>query len=575
MLLELRLRNLAVAEDVAFPLTAGLNVLTGSTGAGKSLAVEALHWLRGEKVDPQLLRHGAETASAEALFDLARAPRVREKLVELGFELSSDEVLRLRREFREGRSRAWVDSRLASAAVLRALTDELLELQSQHQQLSLLRAQGHAGYLDQTEECAPLRRDYLQALRAWRELQERVRAHRQRQQALREQRELLEYQQRELEEAGLQGDEMPGLRRDLARLEGGARLVENVQEALARLRDEDRGAIASLQSARGRMRDVPAEMEDLQEALETLEGAAALAEEAARDLEGFVLDTDIDPEDLDHKQARLAELEALTRKYGRTEAELVDLRDRLRQDLDDLGGEDDLPAALASERESVRDRLQGAATALHRQRKRQARRLQTEAPDLLEELGMEGAALRFDLLPDPDRGGDFQIEGRKVQLHREGPTRVRLQVRTNPGEDFGPVETTASGGELSRIALVLRSLSVSERRPTLLLLDEVDAGLGADLGPALARRLRALADGAQVLAITHLPAVAALADHHLVATKSTDGDRTNTDITPLDESGREQELLRMIGGPSERARALARELRRGRADRRAKGGRAS
>lgn len=565
MLLELHLRNLAVAADVSIELGPGLNVLTGRTGAGKSLVVEALRWLRGDDVDRGILRAGTDSASAEALFDIGSRPHLRAVLDELGVDPPSDGLLRLRREVRrEGRARAFVGARLSSAAVLQSLCEMLIEMQSQHEQLSLRQPAAHAGVLDELgalEERAAWNRAHA----AWRSVEQRIARARAHSDQLREQRDLLEFQRRELEQAHLEGDELEPLRARVARLEGGARLVESTQNAFNALEAEN-GAASTLAESIHQLRAVPEELSDLLEVRDGLHAAAELIEDAKRVLERFLDAREFDPASLARDQERLAEITALVRKYGRTEAELVALRDRLRDELAGLDDEGSVPAALAGEREQTLLELQTAADALERARARTARRIERASIPLLAELGMPGAALRFDRMAEDDTEGAIRVGGRRVRPLATGPSTVRLSVRTNAGERYGPLERVASGGELSRIGLVLRSLGTASRRPALLLLDEVDAGLGADLGPALARRLRALAERGQVLVISHLPAVAAAADVHLAAQKGDDGKRTESRIDVLDPPARLAELARMLGSTDDQGAALARELLRHRGD---------
>lgn len=565
MLLELHLRNLAVAAEVSIELGPGLNVLSGRTGAGKSLVVEALRWLRGDEVDRGILREGAEVASAEALFDIGGRPHLRAILDELGVDPPVDGLLRLRREVRrEGRARAFVGARSSSAAVLQSLCELLIEMQSQHEQLSLRQPAAHAGVLDELGALEERAR-WNEAHAAWRGVEQRIARAQARSEQLREQRDLLEFQRRELEHARLSGDELDVLRARVARLEGGARLVENAQGAFDAL-ESDAGARASLTDALHHLRALPEELGELIDARDGLHAAVELVEEAKRALERFLDSRDFDPASLAEDQERLAELQGLVRKYGRTEAELVALRDRLRAELEGLEAEGGVPAALLRERELALSALQEAADALEKSRARTARRIERAATPLLGELGMPGAALRFDRIPEEDPEGAIRVGGRRCRPLATGPTAVRLSVRTNAGERFGPLERVASGGELSRIGLVLRSLGSASRRPALLLLDEVDAGLGADLGPALARRLRALAESGQVLVISHLPAVAAAADVHLAAYKAQDGERTESRIDVLEGQARLDELGRMLGSADEPAAALARELLRHRGD---------
>ena len=565
MLVELRLKDLAVAADVHVHLGSGLNALTGSTGAGKSLVVEALRWIAGGDVDRNVMREGATSASAEAVFDLDGRDDVLEQLADLGVETGSDGFLVLRREVRrEGRTRAYLNGRASSAALLQSVCERLIEMQSQHEQMRLRRGSEHVHVLDELGVDVDVRRQWRVAHDAWLALLREIAAWESRQRQLRDQRELLEFQRRELKAAALQGDEMDELRARVALLEGGAQLVENAAAVLARLQSDEDGAQRVLAEATHRLRHVPEDLHDLVEARDRIEAAIDLVQDAERTLERFVDAADVDPEALAQDQARLAELQTLTRKYGMTEGELVALRDRLESELGGLSDDGTLPPALARRHDEAIANLVETGSVLDRARRRVARRVERDAPALLEELGMPGATLRFEFVPEEDAESPVRIDGRRVRVFADGPSRVAIVVRTNPGERPGPVETVASGGELSRIGLVLRTLASGRRAAALLVLDEVDAGLGADLGPAMARRLRALAERGQVLVITHLPAVAAAADTQLVAAKSTEDGRTVSRIQTVEGDTRVVELQRMIGARDRRSHELATSLLQGR-----------
>jgi len=561
MLCELHLRNLAVAEDVSFELGPGLNVLSGSTGAGKSLITEAMRWLRGEPIDRGVLRAGADSASAEATFDLHTRPELIEQLRERAVELADDGMLRLRRELvAGGRSRAWVDGRLASAALLQAIGSILVQSQQQHLQLGLLEPRRHVDTLDSlgvaedlVREWADARAQFLeagQALARWTE--ERAR--------LLEQREAIEFQWRDLDAAGLQAGELDGLRRKVSVMEGGARLLELAATARAQLEDDPRGAAPALAAALGQLRKAPDGVPELDQALETVTGAVELVSEAIAALEQILDGAELEPAAFEQAQERLALLTGLARRYARSEDELIAMRDRLREQLDGLGSGDEVPPALLQARADAAARVNTAGKALHKERKRVARSAARDATPLLAELGMQGAALSFDFMPEANADGPVRIDGRQVTALAAGPAEVTLLVRTNPGENPTPVHRGASGGELSRIALVLRSLALRGQAPALLLLDEVDAGVGADLAAPIARRLAALAEAGQLLVITHQAQIAAGADRHLVALKETGEQRASSAVHRLDREGRIEELSRMVGAGTARSRKLVEEM---------------
>lgn len=563
MLAELRLKNLAIARDVSLSLGPGLNALSGSTGAGKSLVVEAVRWLRGEKTDASLIRAGEEWGSAEATFDLQSSPGTARRLAELGVELSDDGILTLRRELRRnGRSRAFVDGRLASANHLRTICEHLLELFSQHQQTQIQDPARHRSLLDDCGVSTAMREEWDAAYERYRSCERELSLWQKRREDFLSQREILLFQRRELEDAQLREGEMDQLRERVELLTHGAKIFEAARTALARLDTDEGGAVSELSSAMQSLERGGDSIAAIVEAREAVLQSLELAGEAARELERFLDDADFSPEALDADQARLSQLESLCRKYSRSETELLRLLDKLTGELDGEEWEEAEPQRLLVPLKQSVIALEKAGTKLWKEQRRVARKVSRAAEELLQDLKMAEAELRFELELKPDPQGPIKLAGTRISPAKEGPGSVRLLVRTNRGEALGPIERIASGGELSRISLVLQTLAVQGTRPALLILDEVDAGVGADLGPALARRLSAMADSLQVLVITHLPAVAAAASTHLVARKSSSGERTLASISQVSGDERLAELSRMVGGEKKAAGQVARGLLR-------------
>ncbi len=561
MLREIRLKNLAIARAVEVHLGEGLNALTGSTGAGKSLVVEAVRWLRGEKTDEGLIRKGEDRASAEAVFDLSARPDLLAALEEMGTEPSQDGILTLRRELRRnGRSAAFVDGGRTSAAHLSRICSRLLQLQSQHQQTELLDPSRHTTLLDDCGVDPELREAWNRCLLAWQQARRQMEEWRRRDEEFQAQREIYEYQRQELESAGLEEGEMDRLRERVALLAGGARLLEAAERARALLEDEEAGALGQIAGAVTQLGGPPEEIGALAESRESLVQAEELVQDAARQIERFLDGAHYDPRQLDADQSRLARLEELCRKYGRNERELIRHLESLQRRMAESQGGGEPPAALRKSLDQATRRLEEAGTALAKARRSVARKVSREATRLLSELGMPEAEMRFEISPRSDPEGPLRFRGARVTPHREGLEEVRILVRANRGERMGPLERAASGGELSRIGLVLRTLAVQRRQPALLILDEVDAGIGADIGLALGRRLLALSEGVQLLVITHLPPVAAMAHRHLVARKDLRGERTVGSIAEVEGEARLEEIRRMLGGEREEARELARAL---------------
>ena len=561
VLREIRLKNLAIAREVSVSLGEGMNVLTGSTGAGKSLVVQAVRWLRGEKTSENLIRKGADRASATAVFDLSSREDLLQLLSTIGIDPPEDGIITLRRELRRGgKSVAFLDGRRTSAAQLELLCSHLLQLQSQHQQTRLLDPAHHVQLLDDCGVDPSLPEKWNEGWEDWRRRRDELELWKRRSEEFRAQREIYDYQLRELESAGLEEGEMERLRERVALMSGGVQLLEAIQEARELLEEEDKGALPRLSRALSKLTGRTEEISDLRESGELLLQAEDLLRDAVRQLERFEDNAHFDPRQLDADQERLAQLEGLVRKYGRNEHELLHYLEDLGSRLDEEGNDGRAPARLVAALSEATASLEEAGTSLLKARRSIASRVSREASALLEELGMPRAELAFDIQPRRDPDGPLRIQGVRVSPHRNGPHEVRLFLRANPGEAMGPLEKAASGGELSRIGLILRTLAVQGRQPALLVLDEVDAGIGADLGGAMARRLQAMSSLLQLLVITHLPAVAAVGRWHLVARKDSQGERTLSTIVPVEGKSRVEELARMIGGKGSSAIELAQKL---------------
>jgi DNA repair protein RecN (Recombination protein N) len=543
---RLIIENLALVERLEVRFTPGLNVITGETGAGKSLLLGSLGLLAGERAQLRWIRRGAESCRVEAVL---RTPEGTRRLA--------------RRIDRNRRSAAWVDGRPVTLKALSQETARWIEPHGQAEQFRLKDPEEHRRLLDRFGGLEGSLENYREALQAWEEAKRERHELERRLRELAEKRELLEMRLAEIDRAGLE----PGAKE---RIEGRLRLVENAQrvaetlEAVGEMLYEGEGSVAERCAQAERLLRNLASVDDRWgEAASRLEESRLVAEEVAREARDFLEGFEFDPEEFQELQDRLGAIVRLERRYGMPAEVLLEEAQRWRDALERLECGDREREEAEDREELARRRLEEAAVRLHRGRKEAAKRFAREMLKSLASLRLEGVDFRVEVVPDEAASGPIRIEGRAVTAAPDGPDRVRFFFRPNRGEAEGPVDEIASTGELSRLALAIKSLpGWRERR--VVVADEVDLGVGADVACAVGERLRVLARNGQVLCITHMPQIAAMADRHLVVRKEIHGGRTRVRVDEVSGRDRLEELARMLGeGGTQRERlALAESLLR-------------
>jgi DNA repair protein RecN (Recombination protein N) len=555
MLRFLRIRHLAVIDSVEVEFDPGLNVLTGETGAGKSILVEAVGLLLGGRASGDLVRTGEDAAAIEAIFE------------------SGGEELLVRREITaQGRSRAFVNGALATAGALKELSNRLIELHGQHEHQTLLDPSTHLGVIDTFGRLDALLAPTAAAfdvLQTSKESLGKIRAAaRDRESRL----DLLTFQLGELERAALRPATLDGISEDeelaaLRRILASAERVERLcTESYASLYESDDAILAGLGGVWRRVSELAELDPQFKPYLETRDGIKSQLEDLAGFLRKYADGIEASPARLQEVEERLALLERLKRKYGPTLDEVVARRDALKRERSDLERGDERIAELEREVSTARTAFLDAAGKLSKERRRVSKVFAKQLESLVGELAMERT--RFDV-----RFGDEALA--ESAWSARGIDNAEFFVSPNLGEDLRPLARIVSGGELSRIMLAIKTLTATTRhgfsdaddRPPSasapgLIFDEVDAGIGGRVADVVGRKLRTLGSAFQVLCITHLPQIAAYADTHFEIDKSVDAGRTRTTVRRLDHGGRVEELARMMGGEaiSDGLRRSAREM---------------
>lgn len=550
MLRELYIRNLAIIEEARIAFGPGFNILTGETGAGKSLLVGALELALGERASTEWICAGAEEAQVEAVFEPAEDAEARRLLQEGGYPV--EDLLIVRRTLaRSGKSRIHVNDRPSTVGFLESLGRALVDIHGQHEHQSLLRIQRHRELVDLFGGLTEQQVEVAQRVRNLRKCRSELDRLAQEHARNLADRELALQQLEEIERAGLRPGEEEDLDQERRRLGHAERLREVCLECEALLLAERDSVIDRLGHLRKRLREAVHFDPDLEAPAGLLDAAIPYLEEAAQAVRQYVSRLEGDPEKLEQIEERLAFLSRLKRKYRASIEDILaharDLRNRLGQ----IERSEEERSGLEAEIRTLERTLLKAARDLSAARMKAASSLEGAMKKELRSIGMKEVDFRveFRSVGEEEAAGESApvlVAGQRLTSF--GLDQVEFLVRTNPGQPFKPLRRIASGGELSRIMLALRNaLHRADRLPTLVF-DEVDAGIGGAEAEAVGARLQALSRHFQVLCITHLPQIAVFADSHFKVSKDVSGRKTAFRVDPLDGKAQEQEIARMLGG---------------------------
>jgi DNA repair protein RecN (Recombination protein N) len=540
MLLHIHIRHFAIVDELALDFQPGMTVLTGETGAGKSILLDALGLALGDRAESGTIRANAERAEVSAEFDISALPAAQSWLAER--ELDDEQQCLIRRTVsKDGRSKGYINGRPVPMASLRELGEQLVDIHGQHAHQSLLKRDVQRQALDafassHDKKHAKLLADTAQTFQQWQKLNKELAEL----QASREQRddrlELLQYQVEELRDLDLAADELPALESEHARLANLNQLREGGERILAGLSDESDGSIVDgLDHLSTELARLQATDAALNNASETLQGAAIQAREAASELRDYLDGLSLDPERLQTVDERLGLIHDLARKHHLPAAELPAFLEQLEAELGTLESAsiqlDEISAAVG---EAEANYL-ASAKKLGASRQRAAKKLAQAVTDNLHQLGM------------PHGQFEIALEAQDT-FAASGAERVEFCVTTNPGQAVQPLAKVASGGELARISLAIQVIAAGSGKIPTLIFDEVDVGIGGGIAEVVGRLLRNLSEQRQVLCVTHQPQVASLAHQHLYVSKQADKKETVTDVSLINEQARVDEIARMLGG---------------------------
>jgi DNA repair protein RecN (Recombination protein N) len=551
MLTHLQIRDFAIIDAVELELRPGLTVLTGETGAGKSIVVDALQLLSGGRAGAEVVRAGAERAEISGTFDLLRAPRELKRWLEEQ-SIGADTELAVRRVIAtDGRSRAYLNGQVVPVQLLRDLGNILIDIHGQHEFQSLTRGSAQRELLDDFGRHDALVGQVEIAHRVWNGLLNRMLELETKARDRDAKLDLLRYQVRELDALQLAAGEVTELNEERARLANRGRLAEAAQTAVLQLYESEEGsAHAAVSRALQAIRSLVTIDPKLGTVLPLVDEAAIQIREAARQLQGYLESLDVDTARQDQVERRLAAIEELARKHRVTPEELPQRAGQLKEELSELERADSDLSQLRKEQVAALESYRTLANQLSARRATAGRALAKDITARMQTLGMAGGRFQVEITP---------LAATEPASH--GVDQIEFRVTANPGQPLRPLAKVASGGELSRLSLAIQ-VSSAARETRCMVFDEVDSGIGGAVAEIVGRELRSLAETSQVLCVTHLPQVASQGHHHLRVTKLTDGKTTRTNLTPLANNERVEEIARMLGGVeiTSKAREHAREM---------------
>ena len=555
MLKLLKIKNIALISEVELEFGPGLTLLTGETGAGKSILIDALGLLLGARASSDLIRTGEEVAIVEALVD---SPEARAALERHGLPADDDEMVVRREVHATGKGRSTVNGALVPVGVLRELAPFVANIHGQHEPQGLLDPQTHVDLVDHhahlEAEVAALAEPYrrLREVEALRESLQRDRREDERR------REMLEYQSVEIERAALLPGEEEALRQEKRLQANAGRLAELSGEAYATLYEDEAAVLARLGHVYRKIEDLSRIDPRFTPYVEGRPAVRAQLDDLALFLRDYRESLQVSPGRLDEIETRLALVERLKRKYGATVEDVLAFGEKCRSELRDLGSPEERERTLAHEHDALAARYLAAASQLSRRRRAAARDLEKKVQGELALLAMERTRFEVSFSPESPAATAEETSG----WNERGLETAEFLLSPNPGEDLRPLARIASGGELSRILLALKSVANLDAQGKTLVFDEVDAGIGGRVAEVVGRKLRDMARRHQVLCVTHLPQIASMADRHLVVRKRVERGRTTTEVGLLDAAERVEEVARMLGGETvtDAARRHAREM---------------
>lgn len=549
MLLEISIKNFAIIESISLNFEKGMTVLTGETGAGKSIIIDAMNMMLGARATTEVIRHGAPKAEIEGLFSIESNRVLEEIFDEQGLELS-DEIIIRREILQNGRSISRVNGQMVNLSVLRTIGQQLVDIHGQHDQEELMRPHRHIQMLDEFGDTSffELKEAYQMSFDNYRRMRKQVLDIKKNQQEHKARIEMLEFQMAEIEAANLKAGEDVTLNQERDRLLNHKHIADTLTNAYSMLDNEEFSSLANVRSAMNDMESLEEFDPEYREISGTLSESYYVLEDITKRLESIIDDLDFDGNRLMQVESRLDLIHTITRKYGGSVDDVLEYFAKITDEYNLLTGNNLSSEDMEIELKKLEKNLVDLAGQVAQARHKIAQDLEAEIKQELQDLYMEKA--------------QFQVRFSQGKFSREGNESVEFYISTNPGEDFKPLVKVASGGELSRLMLAIKSAFSRKEGKTSIVFDEVDTGVSGRVAQAIAQKIHKIGQNGQVLAISHLPQVIAIADYQFFIEKISNEHSTVSTVRLLTVDERVEEVAKMLAGENvtEAALSQAREL---------------
>lgn len=549
MLLEISIKNFAIIEEISLTFENGMTVLTGETGAGKSIIIDAMNLMLGARASLDVIRHGANKAEIEGLFSVGENAALTQILEENGIEVTEELIIR-REILQNGRSIGRINGQMVNLTTLRAVGQYLVDIHGQHDQEELMKPNMHIRMLDEfgDSQFTSVKKHYQDLFEHYRRLRQRVLTKQKNEQEHKARIEMLEFQIAEIEAAALKSGEDQALNQKRDKLLNHKHIADTLTNAYVMLDDEEFSSLSNIRSAMNDLMTLEEFDADYKDMSSNVSEAYYILEEVTKQLGDVIDELDFDAGSLQQIEARLEVIYSITRKYGGSVDDVLDYYENITKEYNLLTGNDESSDDMEKDLKRLEKELIVAAENLSQERHQLAKNLEAEIKQELADLYMEKA--------------DFQVQFSKGKFNRDGNEAIEFYISTNPGEGFKPLVKVASGGEISRLMLAIKSAFSRKEDKTSIVFDEVDTGVSGRVAQAIAQKIYKIGSHGQVLAISHLPQVIAIADYQFFIEKRSDENTTVSTVRLLSEEERVEEIAKMLAGSdiTEMAREQAREL---------------
>ena len=550
MLIHLSVDNFAIASHLEMEFNGGMSVITGETGAGKSIMLDALGLALGDRADANVVRAGTERSDIHATFDISAIPEALQWLKQRDL-YDGEECLLRRVVTKEGRSRGYINGRPATLQDLKTLGNLLIDIHSQHAHQSLLKKEQQRRLLDEFAGLSKLCNDVKQIANDYQRISQRVDTLQTNRNEQTARAQLLGYQVEELDNLAITEEELQALEQEQKQRANGEQVLESSQHALALCKEGELNVVSILHQALKSLADIPSKTQQLEEAEQLLSSALIQTEEASSEIEHHIDSFEIDPERLQAVEYRLNQVYEVARKHRITPEQLPRLHRELSAELQAIAGSDEELEQLQQQIAEQEQHYQQQADKLSKKRKSAANKLQKQVDKQLNELSMANCQFKVFLEPRTE-----------AKPHSHGNEDIQFLVSTNPGQEPQPLAKTASGGELSRISLAIQVVTAQTSAIPTMVFDEVDVGIGGAIAEVVGNLLQKLGEKGQVLCVTHQPQVASKGHTHLFVSKNSSKKAVSTTLNILSDQEKIEEIARMLGGIAitDQSRAHAKEM---------------